>query len=62
MGTGQQVVLNKYIEDYDKKSEVLEFDLSSLAGKKVVFDLEIIAKSDSGINQIFWMAPSILNP
>ena len=62
VGTGQQVVLTKYIEDYDKKSEVLEFDLSSLAGKKVVFDLEIIAKSDSGINQIFWMAPSILNP
>ncbi|MBN2045216.1 MAG: hypothetical protein JW757_09370 [Anaerolineales bacterium] len=58
-GTSTQGILGEWIEKYDGKTTLIEIDLSSLAGKDVIFTLDMEAKSGSDTNEVFWFMPSI---
>lgn len=61
-GTDTQGVLGEWVEKYDGKTTLVDLDLSSLAGKEVIFTMDMEAKSDSDTNEVFWFVPSIRNP
>ena len=61
-GSDDRLVLGEWRESLDGNTTVIDIDLSSLAGKDVIFILDMEAKSQSKTNEVFWFLPSIRNP
>ena len=61
-GTDTSGVLGEWLEAYDNSTNLIDIDLTSLAGEEVIFILDMEAKSDSDRNEVFWFVPQIRNP
>ncbi len=55
-------LLGNWDEYYDGLFSVIDVDLSSLDGKKVIFILEMESKGNSPQNHVFWLNPNIQHP
>lgn len=61
-GTDTTGILGEWEEKYDNSTTLIDVDLSSLAGKEVIFTLDVSSKSPNDDNQMFWFVPGIRNP
>lgn len=59
---GGSGVLGEWLETYDGSTTIINLDLSTLAGKEVIFTLDMETKSTAASHQVFWFVPSIRNP
>lgn len=60
-GSDTKNILGEWTEKYDEATTMIDIDLSSLAGEKIVFTLDVSSLSTSDHNEMFWFVPSIRN-
>jgi hypothetical protein len=60
VGDGAVQNLKTWTETYDKSSTHIDLDLSSLAGKKVKFILQVSANGANDQDIAFWLQPRIM--
>ena len=61
-GTNSVVELGSWVEEHDGNVQVIDLDLSSLAGEDVVFILRVESLTNVVTNRPVWFVPSIRNP
>jgi hypothetical protein len=62
VGTTTEVELGSWLEEYDNDITVINKDLSSLAGKNVMFILKVKSLTNASKTEVFWFVPRIQNP
>ncbi|NTU74685.1 MAG: hypothetical protein HGA53_02765 [Anaerolineaceae bacterium] len=59
-GSSTTETLDTWGEKYDKKIQNISVDLSSLAGEKVSFTLEVQSKDNNSDDRAFWLFPRVI--
>ena len=62
VGVDTLIELGSWVEKYDNSSQIIDLDLSSLAGKNVKLILSVTSLTNSGPIEVFWFVPRVQNP
>ena len=62
VGVDTLIELGSWVEKYDDNTQIINQDLSSLAGKNVKLILSVSSLTNSGPIEVFWFVPRVQNP
>jgi hypothetical protein len=62
VGVGTVIELGSWVEKYDDSTQVVDVDLSSLAGKNVKLILKAESLTNADVIEVFWFVPHVQNP